>query len=85
MWMRMDMEMDTDMDMDTIDYHWQNVLRPYKGSYILLRCFIKKPKNTLNSNPSVQIYNEDEQLLDLDKVTKDNTIVSLLLSKLASL
>ena len=68
----------TDMDMDTIDYHWQNVLRPYKGSYILLRCFIKKPKNTLNSNPSVQIYNEDEQLLDLDKVTKDNTIVSLL-------
>ena len=68
----------TDMDMDTIDYHWQNVLRPYKGSYILLRCFIKKPKNTLNSKPAIQIYNEDEQLLDLDKVTKDNTIVSLL-------
>lgn len=68
----------TEMDMDTIDYHWQNVLRPYKGSYILLRCFIKKPKNTLNTYPSIQIYNEDEQLLDLDKVTKDNTIVSLL-------
>jgi phosphoribosyl-ATP pyrophosphohydrolase len=68
----------TDMDMDTIDYHWQNVLRPYKGSYVLLRCFIKKPKNTLNSTPSIQIYNEDEQLLELDKVTKDNSIVSLL-------
>ena len=68
----------TDMDMDTIDYHWQNVLRPYKGSFVLLRCFIKKPKNTLNSTPSIQIYNEDEQLLDLDKVTKDKTIVSLL-------
>lgn len=68
----------TDMDMDTIDYHWQNVLRPYKGSYVLLRCFIKKPKNTLNSTPTIQIYNEDEQLLDLDKVTKDKSIVSLL-------
>ena len=68
----------TDLDMDTIDYHWQNVLRPYKGSYVLLRCFIKKPKNTLNSTPTIQIYNEDEQLLDLDKVTKDKSIVSLL-------
>lgn len=68
----------TDMDMDTIDYHWQNVLRPYKGSCVLLRCFIKKPKNTLNSARTIQIYNEDEQLLDLDKVTKDKTIVSLL-------
>ena len=68
----------TDMDMDTIDYHWQNVLRSYKGSHILLRCFIKKPKNTLNKGTTIQIYNEDEQLLDLDKVTKDKTIVSLL-------
>jgi len=68
----------TDMDMDTIDYHWQNVLRPYKGSHVLLRCFIKKPKNTLNSAKTIQIYNEEEQLLDLDKVTKDKTIVSLL-------
>jgi hypothetical protein len=68
----------TDMDMDTIDYHWQNVLRPYKGSYVLLRCFIKKPKNTLNSTRTIQIYNEEEQLLDLEKVTKDKTIVSLL-------
>ena len=64
--------------MDTIDYHWQNVLRPYKGSHVLLRCFIKKPKNTLNSAKTIQIYNEEEQLLDLDKVTKDKTIVSLL-------
>lgn len=68
----------TDMDMDTIDYHWQNVLRPYKGSYILLRCFIKKPKSSLHASSPVQIYNEDEELLDLDKVTKDKTIVSLL-------
>ena len=68
----------TDMDMDTIDYHWQNVLRPYKGSFILLRCFIKKPKSSLHATPSIQIYDEDEQLLDLDKVTKDKSIVSLL-------
>ena len=68
----------TDMDMDTIDYHWQNVLRTYKGSYVLLRCFIKKPKSTLKSAPTIQIYDEDENLLDLDKVTKDTSIMSLL-------
>ena len=68
----------SEMDMDTIDYHWQNILRPYKGSFILLRCFIKKPKSTLNSHPPVQIYDEDENLLDLDKVTKDKTIMSLI-------
>ena len=68
----------TDMDMDTIDYHWQNVLRTYKGSYVLLRCFIKKPKSTLKSAPTIQIYDEDENLLDLDKVTKDKSIMSLL-------
>ena len=68
----------SDMDMDTIDYHWQNILRPYKGSYVLLRCFIKKPKSTLNSQPTIQIYDEEENILDLEKVTKEKTIVSLL-------
>ena len=34
----------SEMDMDTIDYHWQNILRSYKGTNVLLRCFIKKPK-----------------------------------------
>jgi hypothetical protein len=68
----------SDMDMDTIDYHWQNILRSYKGSKILLRCFIKKPKSRLNTTPALQIYDEDESLLKMDDLTKDKSIMGLL-------
>ena len=68
----------TDMDMDTIDYHWQNILRSYKGTNILLRCFIKRPKSRLNSQPTIQIYDEDETLLKIEDITKDKTIMGLL-------
>ena len=69
----------TEMDMDTIDYHWQPSLRSYQGNHNLLRCFIKKPKNTINQNtPSIQIYDEDENKLNLDNVTKDTTLISIL-------
>jgi hypothetical protein len=68
----------SEMDMDTIDYHWQNILRTYKGTNVLLRCFIKKPKNTLQSHSTIEIYDEDENQIDLDKVTKDKSIMTLL-------
>jgi hypothetical protein len=68
----------SDMDMDTIDYHWQNILRSYKGSKILLRCFIKKPKSRLNTTPALQIYDEDESLLKMDDLTKEKSIMGLL-------
>ena len=68
----------SDMDMDTIDYHWQNILRSYKGSKILLRCFIKKPKSRLNSQPTLQIYDEDESLLKIDDLTKEKKLMALL-------
>ena len=68
----------SDMDMDTIDYHWQNILRAYKGSKILLRCFIKKPKSRLNTTPALQIYDEDESLLKMDDITKEKSIMGLL-------
>ena len=68
----------SEMDMDTIDYHWQNILRTYKGTNVLLRCFIKKPKSTLQSNSTIEIYDEEENQIDLEKVTKDKTIMTLL-------
>ena len=69
----------TEMDMDTIDYHWQPSLRSYQGNHNLLRCFIKKPKNTINQNtPSIQIYDEDENKLNIDDVTKESTLISIL-------
>ena len=30
------------MDMDTIDYHWQNILRSYKGSKNTTEMLYKK-------------------------------------------
>lgn len=69
----------TDMDMDTIDYHWQTILRRYKGSKLLLRCNIKKPnRSKVSMNPTIQIYDEDETLLGLDSITNDKLLIGLL-------
>ena len=68
----------SDMDFDTIEYHWQQVLRTYKNTNVLLRCHIKKPRNRLTSAPIIQIYDEDESLLKLEDLTKDKTIMGLL-------
>lgn len=69
----------TDMDMDTIDYHWQSILRPYKGTKFLLRCNIRKPhRSKVSLQPSVQIYDEEESLLGIDDVTKGKGLMGLL-------
>ena len=68
-----------EMDMDTIDYHWQNILRPYKGTKYLLRCNIRKPhRSKVSLQPSVQIYDEDETLLGIDDVIKGSILMGLL-------
>jgi len=66
-----------DMDLDSIDYHWQNLLRTYKGNKSLLRCFINKSKG-LNRGHTVQIYNEDEEELKLEDVNKTTKMISIL-------
>lgn len=66
-----------DMDFDSIDYHWQPLLRTYKGNKVLLRCFIAKQKRLYNQN-NVQIYDEDENKLQLDDIKKDSKIISVL-------
>ena len=69
----------TDMDMDTIDYHWQQILRPYKSSKLLLRCNIKKPsRSRVTSQPSIQVYDEDETLLTIDDIVKGKLVMGLL-------
>ena len=69
----------TDMDMDTIDYHWQQIMRPYKGSKLLLRCNIKKPsRSRVTSQPSIQVYDEDETLLNISDIVKGKLIMGLL-------
>ena len=66
-----------DMDLDSIDYHWQNLLRTYKGNKSLLRCFINKSKG-LNRGHTVQIYNEEEEELKLEAVNKTTKMISIL-------
>tara|TARA_Y100001970_G_scaffold83661_1_gene105736 strand:- start:494 stop:1774 length:1281 start_codon:yes stop_codon:yes gene_type:complete len=68
----------SDMDLDTIEYHWQPILRTYKGSNKLLRCFLKKPKTSLAASQTVQIYDEDEALMQLDDVEKNKSVVAMI-------
>ena len=72
----------SEMDMDTIDYHWQPILRPYQNNKYLLRAFIKKPKSSI-SNAGLYIYDENENPLTLDDVTKDKQVITII--KIASL
>jgi len=66
-----------DMDHDSIDYHWQNLLRTYKGNKLLLRCFIPKTKSRIGSK-TVQIYNEEEEQLTFDDVDNTSKMISIL-------
>ncbi len=67
----------TEMDYDSIQYHWQNVTRLYKGVNHLLRCFVQKPKG-LHAKQVVQIFNEEEEPLTLDDVQSDTQLISIL-------
>ena len=64
-------------DHDSIDYHWQNLLRTYKGNKLLLRCFIPKSKSRIGSK-TVQIYNEEEEELTFDDIDKTSRMISIL-------
>lgn len=66
-----------DMDYDSIEYHWQPLLRTYKGNKSLLRCFIAKQKG-LYKKEMLQIYDEEENKLSLDDVTKTSKFISIL-------
>jgi len=66
-----------DMDADSIDYHWQTLLRTYKGNKSLLRCFFTKPKG-LQTKDLVQIYDEEENVLTFDDVEKTSKLISIL-------
>ena len=66
-----------EMDLDSIDYHWQNALRVYKQKKTLLRCFLPK-KRGLHSKYSIQIFDEDENQLSVNDITKETSIISIL-------
>jgi hypothetical protein len=67
----------SEMDHDSIQYHWQSVLRRYKGDKHLLRCFIPRPKNA-RMRKQVLIFDEDESPLSIDAIDDKARLVSIL-------
>ncbi len=67
----------SEMDHDSIQYHWQSVLRRYKGDKHLLRCFIPRPKSA-RMRKQVLIFDEDECPLSLDAIDGKARLVSIL-------
>ena len=66
-----------DMEHDSIDYHWQSLLRTYKGNKLLLRCFIPKTKNRIGTK-TIQIYNENEEELTIEDIDSTSKMISIL-------
>jgi len=64
-----------DMEMENIEYFFNPVLRTYKKQY-LIRAYVQQPKHIKNLN-SLQIYDENENILSLNDVTKENKIISI--------
>jgi len=65
-----------EMTYDDIEYHWQNITRSYKKKHLLLRCIIKKPRN-INMKELVMVYDEDENIIALDDIKCDSSIIPL--------
>lgn len=69
---------ETKIDMDDIQNTMTPLLRPYKGGkYNLLRISIPTVKNLLGHN-KCNIYDENENTLDMESVTTDTSIICIL-------
>ena len=53
-----------DLEKDDIEYNWNSSLRSYKSKYYLFRTFIEKSKVS-SSIPKIQIFNEDQERLNV--------------------
>ena len=61
--------------MDEIEYNWNDSVRTRKD-YYLIRTFIHKPKGI--NKVALQIYDTDENVLNIDQVDCDKKVVSIL-------
>ena len=64
---------ESDLTLDDIEYNWVTTVKTYKKQY-LIRTFINKNKD---STDSLQIYNENQDLINDDEITSESTIVSI--------
>ena len=64
-----------EMEMENIEYFFNPVLRTYKKQYVT-RAYVRQPKHIKNLK-SLQIYDENENILSLNDVSKENKIISI--------
>ena len=63
-------------DLNDIESAFNSIMRVYKsGKYYLVRTYVK---NSINDEPSIKIYNENEIPLGIDYVTHETNIISIL-------
>ena len=66
-----------DLEKDDIDYNWNSLIRSYKSKFYLFRTYIERSK-ILNDKPKLQIFNEDKELLTLNDIKLDSSILCIL-------
>ena len=66
-----------DMTLDDIEFLFNSCIRTYKTKNFLIRCFVKQPKYIKSKN-NLQIYDEEENLLQLEDITNDKKIISII-------
>ena len=62
--------------MDEIEYNWNNSSRIYKTSNYLVRSFVHKTKGL--NKISLQIFDTDENQLDIDDVNNEKKVICIL-------
>ena len=62
--------------MDEIEYNWNNSSRIYKTSNYLVRSFVHKTKGM--NKISLQIFDTDENQLDIDDVNNEKKVICIL-------
>ena len=61
---------------DEIEYNWNNSIRIYKGNNYLVRSFVHKTKGI--DKVSLQIFDTDENTLELEEVDSNKSIICIL-------
>jgi hypothetical protein len=63
------------MSLDDIEYHWNGITRNYKNNK-LMRTYVQKNKRTNKFN--IQIYNENEEEINAEKINNESDIICIL-------
>ena len=66
-----------DMELEDIEFFFIPTLRLYKKNKYLLRCYVQQPKH-IKKPSTLQIYDENENNLDMGAIEKDQPIISIL-------